>query len=99
MAKDYSVFGQYTFNSTCSCWFNPNRTDCGCCQDGAVQCGDPMGMYCYKVRGRERRREKERGWRDKEEGKGTVGENRLGRIGIGREEKVGWLEKKGSRKV
>jgi len=43
------MFGQYTKAGTgCPCWFDMDRTDCACCEDGALQCGAPMQNFCYK---------------------------------------------------
>ena len=44
-----ALFGDFTTAATgCACWWDLSRTDCACCEEGAVQCGHPMHNYCYK---------------------------------------------------
>jgi len=42
------LFGEHTLSSDCQCWFDLTKHNCGCCKGDAVQCGDPMGKYCWK---------------------------------------------------
>jgi len=40
------LFGRFTDGADCPCWFDLTRSDCGCCKNNGVQCGDPMGAWC-----------------------------------------------------
>merc|ERR1719290_688718 len=44
------LFGRFTNGANCPCWFDLTRTDCGCCVNNGVQCGDPMGAWCQHPR-------------------------------------------------
>lgn len=45
----YKKYEKYTEpGETCPCWWDITKSECGCCKNGGVQCGFPLGKYCYK---------------------------------------------------
>ena len=40
-------YGEFTTaNTGCPCWFDLTRSDCACCTDQGVQCGNPLHQWC-----------------------------------------------------
>merc|ERR1711971_1013149 len=40
-------YGEFTTaNTGCPCWFDLTRSDCACCTDDGVQCGNPLQQWC-----------------------------------------------------
>jgi len=46
-AGQQDMYSDYTTaNTGCPCWFDLTRSDCACCTDDGVQCGNPLHQWC-----------------------------------------------------